>query len=107
MILSYLSGRQVSAACHAAQQKGDYRLALLLSQVAGSSEFRHMVQRQLGDWEQTKVCMCVCVCVCACVRSHVCVRDSLLNSINSLFASTVLCACSLNIFCVYILRVPF
>ena len=56
MILSHLSGRQITAACQLAQARGDYRLALLMSQVAGSSEFRHMVRKQLGDWEQTKVC---------------------------------------------------
>ena len=54
-IFSYLTGKQISKACHAAQQHGDYRLSLLLSQVIGNSVTRNLVYKQLADWQELKV----------------------------------------------------
>ena len=54
-ILSHLSGKQISAACRVAQKNGDFRLSLLLPLVTGSTAPRHLLQRQLDDWEKLKV----------------------------------------------------
>jgi hypothetical protein len=50
-----VTGRQISQACHVAQQHRDHRLALLLSQATGNSSVRYLLQKQLSDWEQIKV----------------------------------------------------
>ena len=54
-IFSYLTGKQISKACHTAQEHGDYRLSLLLSQVTGNSVTRNLVYKQLADWQELKV----------------------------------------------------
>ncbi|KAJ7320252.1 hypothetical protein JRQ81_019763 [Phrynocephalus forsythii] len=51
-IFSYLTGKQIGQACRLAQQSGDHRLALLLSQLVGSQEVRELVAVQLADWHQ-------------------------------------------------------
>lgn len=54
VILSYLSGRDVSKACAVAQRSRDFRLSLVLSQ-GGSHPFsRHMLQKQLDHWKKFK-----------------------------------------------------
>lgn len=54
-IFSYLTGKQISKACHVAQQHGDYRLSLLLSQVTGNSVTRNLIYKQLSEWQEMKV----------------------------------------------------
>ena len=54
-IFSYLTGKQISKACHTAHEHGDYRLSLLLSQVTGNSVTRNLVYKQLADWQELKV----------------------------------------------------
>lgn len=54
-IFSFLTGKQISKACHVAQQHGDYRLSLLLSQVTGNSVTRNLLYKQLADWQELKV----------------------------------------------------
>lgn len=39
----------------AAQENGDLRMSLLVSQAAGSTEVREMNKKQLDHWYQTKV----------------------------------------------------
>ncbi|KAK9402698.1 nuclear pore complex protein Nup98-Nup96 [Crotalus adamanteus] len=51
-VFSYLTGKQISQACRLAQQSGDLRLSLLLSQLAGSQEVRELLALQLADWHQ-------------------------------------------------------
>ncbi|XP_061485203.1 nuclear pore complex protein Nup98-Nup96 isoform X2 [Rhineura floridana] len=51
-VFSYLTGKQISEACRLAQQSGDHRLALLLSQLVGSLEVRELLAMQLADWHQ-------------------------------------------------------
>uniref|UniRef100_A0A670Z476 Nuclear pore complex protein Nup98-Nup96 n=1 Tax=Pseudonaja textilis TaxID=8673 RepID=A0A670Z476_PSETE len=51
-VFSYLTGKQISNACHLAQQSGDLRLSLLLSQLVGSQEVRELLALQLADWHQ-------------------------------------------------------
>ncbi|XP_077197228.1 nuclear pore complex protein Nup98-Nup96 isoform X2 [Paroedura picta] len=51
-VFSYLTGKRISEACGLAQQSGDHRLALLLSQLVGSQEVRELVAMQLADWHQ-------------------------------------------------------
>lgn len=54
-MFSYLTGKQISKACHEAQQHGDYRLSLLLSQVTGNTFTRNLLYKQLADWQEMKV----------------------------------------------------
>ncbi|XP_053164847.1 nuclear pore complex protein Nup98-Nup96 isoform X2 [Hemicordylus capensis] len=49
-VFSYLTGKRISEACQLAQQSGDHRLALLLSQLVGSQEVRELLAMQLADW---------------------------------------------------------
>ncbi|XP_015283799.1 PREDICTED: nuclear pore complex protein Nup98-Nup96 isoform X2 [Gekko japonicus] len=51
-VFSYLTGKRISEACGLAQQSGDHRLALLLSQLVGSQEVRELMAMQLADWHQ-------------------------------------------------------
>ncbi|XP_063162102.1 nuclear pore complex protein Nup98-Nup96 [Candoia aspera] len=51
-VFSYLTGKQIGNACRLAQQSGDHRLSLLLSQLAGSQEVRELLALQLADWYQ-------------------------------------------------------
>ncbi|XP_066475536.1 nuclear pore complex protein Nup98-Nup96 [Tiliqua scincoides] len=51
-VFSYLTGKQIGDACRLAQQSGDHRLALLLSQLGGSQEVRELLAMQLVDWHQ-------------------------------------------------------
>ncbi|XP_054829364.1 nuclear pore complex protein Nup98-Nup96 isoform X2 [Eublepharis macularius] len=51
-VFSYLTGKRISEACGLAQQSGDHRLALLLSQLVGSQEVRELLAMQLADWHQ-------------------------------------------------------
>ncbi|XP_008584723.1 PREDICTED: nuclear pore complex protein Nup98-Nup96 isoform X4 [Galeopterus variegatus] len=51
-VFSYLTGKKISEACSLAQQSGDHRLALLLSQLVGSQSVRELLTMQLMDWHQ-------------------------------------------------------
>ncbi|XP_068436301.1 nuclear pore complex protein Nup98-Nup96 isoform X3 [Clinocottus analis] len=51
-VFSYLTGNRVSEACQLAQKQGDHRLALLLSQAAGSQYCRDLLALQLADWNR-------------------------------------------------------
>ncbi|XP_067113030.1 nuclear pore complex protein Nup98-Nup96 isoform X1 [Osmerus mordax] len=51
-IFSYLTGKRVSEACRLAQESGDHRLALLLSQAVGSQGCRELLALQLTDWNR-------------------------------------------------------
>uniref|UniRef100_A0A8D2CWC3 Nuclear pore complex protein Nup98-Nup96 n=1 Tax=Sciurus vulgaris TaxID=55149 RepID=A0A8D2CWC3_SCIVU len=51
-VFSYLTGSRISEACSLAQQSGDHRLALLLSQLVGSQSVRELLTMQLVDWHQ-------------------------------------------------------
>ncbi|KAM6157513.1 nuclear pore complex protein Nup98-Nup96 isoform 4-T4 [Rhynchocyon petersi] len=51
-VFSYLTGKRISEACCLAQQSGDHRLALLLSQLVGSQSCRELLTMQLADWHQ-------------------------------------------------------
>ncbi|XP_076969861.1 nuclear pore complex protein Nup98-Nup96 isoform X1 [Tamandua tetradactyla] len=51
-VFSYLTGKRISEACSLAQQSGDHRLALLLSQLVGSQSVRELLIMQLVDWHQ-------------------------------------------------------
>lgn len=51
-VFSYLTGSRISEACCLAQQSGDHRLALLLSQLVGSQSVRELLTMQLADWHQ-------------------------------------------------------
>ncbi|XP_015417677.1 PREDICTED: nuclear pore complex protein Nup98-Nup96 isoform X6 [Myotis davidii] len=51
-VFSYLTGKRISEACSLAQQSGDHRLALLLSQLVGSQSVRELLTMQLVDWHQ-------------------------------------------------------
>ncbi|KAL0994355.1 hypothetical protein UPYG_G00121060 [Umbra pygmaea] len=51
-IFSYLTGHRISDACRLAQKSGDHRLALLLSQAAGSQYSRELLALQLADWNR-------------------------------------------------------
>ncbi|XP_068024646.1 nuclear pore complex protein Nup98-Nup96 [Melanerpes formicivorus] len=51
-VFSYLTGKRVGEACRVAQQAGDHRLALLLSQLAGSQPVRDLLTMQLVDWHR-------------------------------------------------------
>lgn len=54
VILSYLSGRDVSKACAVAQRSRDFRLGLLLSQGGSNPICRLMLQKQLDHWKKFK-----------------------------------------------------
>ncbi|XP_062423496.1 nuclear pore complex protein Nup98-Nup96 isoform X5 [Rhea pennata] len=51
-VFSCLTGKRISEACRLAQQSGDHRLALLLSQLAGSQPIRDLLTMQLVDWHR-------------------------------------------------------
>ncbi|XP_035998550.1 nuclear pore complex protein Nup98-Nup96 isoform X1 [Fundulus heteroclitus] len=51
-VFSYLTGSRISEACRLAQQEGDHRLSLLLSQAVGSRSCRQLLALQLADWNQ-------------------------------------------------------
>uniref|UniRef100_A0A8C6U9S7 Nuclear pore complex protein Nup98-Nup96 n=1 Tax=Neogobius melanostomus TaxID=47308 RepID=A0A8C6U9S7_9GOBI len=51
-IFSLLTGNCISQACQLAQKYGDHRLALLLSQAAGSQCSRELLALQLSDWHR-------------------------------------------------------
>ncbi|NXK46486.1 NUP98 protein, partial [Chauna torquata] len=51
-VFSCLTGRRIGEACRLAQQSGDHRLALLLSQLAGSQPIRDLLTMQLVDWHR-------------------------------------------------------
>uniref|UniRef100_A0A803SV61 Nuclear pore complex protein Nup98-Nup96 n=1 Tax=Anolis carolinensis TaxID=28377 RepID=A0A803SV61_ANOCA len=51
-VFSLLTGKQIKEACRLAQNSGDHRLALLLSQLVGSQEVRELLALQLADWHQ-------------------------------------------------------
>ncbi|KAM9247526.1 nuclear pore complex protein Nup98-Nup96 isoform 2-T2 [Leptosomus discolor] len=51
-VFSCLTGRRIGEACRLAQQSGDHRLALLLSQLAGSQPVRDLLTMQLVDWHR-------------------------------------------------------
>ncbi|XP_053703664.1 nuclear pore complex protein Nup98-Nup96 isoform X4 [Synchiropus splendidus] len=51
-VFSYLTGNRISEACRLAQQEGDHRLSLLLSQVMGSQYCRDLLALQLADWNR-------------------------------------------------------
>ncbi|XP_029457822.1 nuclear pore complex protein Nup98-Nup96 isoform X2 [Rhinatrema bivittatum] len=51
-VFSYLTGGRISEACRLAQQAGDHRLALLLSQQVGSQQARDLLAMQLVDWNR-------------------------------------------------------
>ncbi|XP_022797911.1 nuclear pore complex protein Nup98-Nup96-like [Stylophora pistillata] len=53
-IFSCLTGKQISRACHVAQQHRDYRLSLLLSQVTGNTLTRNLLYKQLADWQEMR-----------------------------------------------------
>ncbi|XP_021239754.1 nuclear pore complex protein Nup98-Nup96 isoform X2 [Numida meleagris] len=51
-VFSCLTGRRIGEACRLAQQAGNHRLALLLSQLAGSQPTRDLLGMQLVDWHR-------------------------------------------------------
>ncbi|XP_041088599.1 nuclear pore complex protein Nup98-Nup96 isoform X1 [Polyodon spathula] len=51
-IFSYLTGNRISEACRLAQQSGEHRLSLLLSQASGSQHIRELLSMQLVDWNR-------------------------------------------------------
>ncbi|KFZ63494.1 Nuclear pore complex protein Nup98-Nup96, partial [Podiceps cristatus] len=51
-VFSCLTGKRIGEACRLAQQSGDHRLALLLSQLAGSQPVRDLLTMQLVDWHR-------------------------------------------------------
>ncbi|NXD18032.1 NUP98 protein, partial [Nothocercus nigrocapillus] len=51
-VFSCLTGKRIGEACKLAQQSGDHRLALLLSQLAGSQPIRDLLTMQLVDWHR-------------------------------------------------------
>nr|XP_033803270.1 nuclear pore complex protein Nup98-Nup96 isoform X3 [Geotrypetes seraphini] len=51
-VFSYLTGGRISEACRLAQQSGDHRLALLLSQQIGSQQVKDLLAMQLVDWNK-------------------------------------------------------
>uniref|UniRef100_A0A8C3U2V9 Nuclear pore complex protein Nup98-Nup96 n=1 Tax=Catharus ustulatus TaxID=91951 RepID=A0A8C3U2V9_CATUS len=51
-VFSCLTGKRIGEACRLAQQAGDHRLALLLSQLAGSQPVRDLLTLQLVDWHR-------------------------------------------------------
>ncbi|XP_068600169.1 nuclear pore complex protein Nup98-Nup96 [Brachionichthys hirsutus] len=51
-VFSCLTGNRIGEACRLAQQEGDHRLSLLLSQAAGSQYSRDLLALQLADWNQ-------------------------------------------------------
>ncbi|KAM9388581.1 nuclear pore complex protein Nup98-Nup96 [Phaethornis superciliosus] len=51
-VFSCLTGKRIGEACRLAQQAGDHRLALLLSQLGGSQPLRDLLTMQLVDWHR-------------------------------------------------------
>ncbi|XP_030328960.1 nuclear pore complex protein Nup98-Nup96 [Strigops habroptila] len=51
-VFSCLTGKRIGEACRLAQQSDDHRLALLLSQLAGSQPVRDLLTMQLVDWHR-------------------------------------------------------
>ncbi|XP_009996804.1 PREDICTED: nuclear pore complex protein Nup98-Nup96 [Chaetura pelagica] len=51
-VFSCLTGRRIGEACRLAQQAGDHRLALLLSQLEGSQPLGDLLTMQLVDWHR-------------------------------------------------------
>ncbi|CAL4157099.1 unnamed protein product, partial [Meganyctiphanes norvegica] len=51
-VFSHLSARQISQASMLAQEKGDHRLALLLSQACGDETPRQYLAAQLANWAE-------------------------------------------------------
>ncbi|XP_052555225.1 nuclear pore complex protein Nup98-Nup96 isoform X2 [Tympanuchus pallidicinctus] len=51
-VFSCLTGRRIGEACRLAQQAGNHRLALLLSQLVGSQPTRDLLTMQLVDWHR-------------------------------------------------------
>ncbi|OXB66599.1 UNVERIFIED_CONTAM: hypothetical protein H355_011858, partial [Colinus virginianus] len=51
-VFSCLTGRRIGEACRLAQQAGNHRLALLLSQLSGSQPTRDLLTMQLVDWHR-------------------------------------------------------
>ncbi|XP_035757548.1 nuclear pore complex protein Nup98-Nup96 isoform X2 [Egretta garzetta] len=51
-VFSCLTGKRIGEACRLAQKSGDHRLALLLSQLAGSQPVRDLLTMQLVDWHR-------------------------------------------------------
>ncbi|XP_010143933.1 PREDICTED: nuclear pore complex protein Nup98-Nup96, partial [Buceros rhinoceros silvestris] len=51
-VFSCLTGKRIGEACRLAQQAGDHRLALLLSQLVGSQPVRDLLSMQLVDWHR-------------------------------------------------------
>ena len=58
-ILSSLTGKQIKEACQIAQDAGDHKLALLLSQAVGSFMPRQIISKQLEEWIELGVCCCL------------------------------------------------
>ncbi|XP_062384841.1 nuclear pore complex protein Nup98-Nup96 isoform X2 [Sardina pilchardus] len=58
-IFSYLTGHKISEACKLAQQSGDHRLSLLLSQAAGLPYSQELLALQLGDWNRMQIGSCL------------------------------------------------
>ncbi|XP_076158509.1 nuclear pore complex protein Nup98-Nup96 isoform X1 [Alosa pseudoharengus] len=58
-IFSYLTGHKISEACKLAQQTGDHRLSLLLSQAAGLPYSQDLLALQLGDWNRMQIGSCL------------------------------------------------
>ncbi|XP_012673966.1 nuclear pore complex protein Nup98-Nup96 isoform X2 [Clupea harengus] len=58
-IFSYLTGYKISQACKLAQQSGDHRLSLLLSQAAGLPYSQDLLTLQLGDWNRMQMGSCL------------------------------------------------
>ncbi|KAL2080768.1 hypothetical protein ACEWY4_024561 [Coilia grayii] len=58
-IFSYLTGYKISQACKLAQQSGDHRLALLLSQAAGLPFNQELLALQLADWNKMQTDSCL------------------------------------------------
>ncbi|XP_063041599.1 nuclear pore complex protein Nup98-Nup96 isoform X2 [Engraulis encrasicolus] len=58
-IFSYLTGYKISQACKLAQQSGDHRLSLLLSQAAGLPFNQELLALQLTDWNRMQTDSCL------------------------------------------------
>ncbi|XP_032812490.2 nuclear pore complex protein Nup98-Nup96 isoform X1 [Petromyzon marinus] len=54
-VFSCLSGRQIARACRLAQDAGDHRLALLISQAVGSKPTRQLLALNLSEWGKLQV----------------------------------------------------
>ncbi|RDD45950.1 Nuclear pore complex protein Nup98-Nup96 [Trichoplax sp. H2] len=54
MIFDHLTTKSINEACNICHEIGDYRLALLISQLSGSRNVTALVSRQLDDWYKNK-----------------------------------------------------